>query len=174
MFMAKPGFFKRSPLKFSKSYLTLQAKALHRQLNEAIAAGDRMALREVAAHTLAQRLITTVDRRPRDAPRKAWELVQYTGRVRIVDFKFVPQPGMTLAFVQAVVAIPSKQRLTEYDGEGATKERAVNQTDYVCMMQVVDFTTYKELGWKILAVLPEQKAEQVKASWELMKDMMGG
>ncbi|KAI0906132.1 hypothetical protein F4823DRAFT_608315 [Ustulina deusta] len=149
------------------------AKALHVQMSEAVAAGDKETLRRVCTTELFQTLAGTIDARPAGL-RTEWELVRYRDRLaypRLADFRvtYLPVPGgkaMKL-IKQAVVSISSVQRLTRYDDAkggakvpGGARER--HMTEHIVLQAEIKDKTYEAEPWKIWGTLPEMSYEAIR------------
>jgi protein MBA1 len=149
------------------------AKALHAQMSEAVATGDKDTLRRICSAELFQTLAGAIDSRP-PGIRTEWELVRYDNKwryPRLADFRISYQPmasskGMKL-IKQAVVSISSVQRLTRYDdNNGGAKvpgsERERYMTEHVVLQSDVNGNTYKAEPWKLWGNLPEMPYETIR------------
>ncbi|KAI0454068.1 hypothetical protein F5B21DRAFT_477376 [Xylaria acuta] len=154
------------------------AKALHAQMSEAAAAGDRDTLRRICSAELFQTLAGAIDSRPRHT-RTEWELVRYDGPLRyprVADFRVMYQPagagGGMRVLKQAVVSISSVQRLTRYyddddaNGNGGQKvpggERERHMMEHLVLQAVVEDGTFETGPWKIWGTLPEMSFETIR------------
>lgn len=165
---SKPAFLKAPVWKVKRSAIITQAKALHRTMGEALAAGDKAALRQTCVPRLASKLSSAIDARRRGT-RKSWELVRYNQSLRyprLADHKLRvtvhPQHKNLPAVYQAVVTIASRQRLVEYDDSktGAGKavpgsEKEVDLVENVVLMSLVDPDTYEQGPWMIWGTMNE-------------------
>ncbi|TRX93995.1 hypothetical protein FHL15_005073 [Xylaria flabelliformis] len=144
------------------------AKALHAQMSEAVAAGDRETLRRICSPELFQTLAGAIDARP-PGTRTEWELVRYDNKLRyprIADFRIAYQPLGTSkqmrVLKQAVVSISSVQRLTRYDKSGALipgSERERYMMEHLVLQAPVKDVTYETGPWQIWGTLPEMSFE---------------
>ncbi|KAI1417151.1 hypothetical protein F5Y13DRAFT_152098 [Hypoxylon sp. FL1857] len=181
MVFSKPRF------KFHKAAAIPTAKALHVQMSEAMAAGDKETLRSICTPELFQTLAATIDSRPRGL-RAEWELVRYDQRwrfPRIADWRigYHPLPNGGIKMVkQVVVSISSIQRIARYDdSKGGVKiagsERVRNMVEHLVIQAVVDNATYESQPWKIWGTLSEMTYEEYLTDIEnvqaLMSDPVG-
>ncbi|KAI1182586.1 hypothetical protein F5B17DRAFT_419808 [Nemania serpens] len=158
------------------------AKALHAQMSEAVAAGDKDALRRICTPELFETFAGAIDARPAGI-RSEWELVRYDNKLRyprLADFRVTYQPkhqgasagggasnkGLRLV-KQAVVSISSVQRLARYDdtrgGElvpGSERERHL--TEHVVLQANVKDGTFEAEPWKVWGTLPEMTYETMR------------
>ncbi|OTA80847.1 hypothetical protein M434DRAFT_401585 [Hypoxylon sp. CO27-5] len=186
--LSQPTMIFSKPLfKFHKSAVIPTAKALHVQMSEAIAAGDKETLRSICTPELFQTLAATIDSRPRGV-RAEWELVRYDQRwrfPRIADWRVGYQPlhdGSMKMVKQAVVSIASIQRIARYDdSKGGIKiagsQRVRPMIEHLVIQAVVDKTTYESAPWKIWGTLSEMTYEEYLADVEnlqaIMSDQVG-
>ena len=164
------GFWKYK-VRFGRTAPT--AMALHRQLYQALADGDRHEIADIAAEGLKKRLVDKVRARPDDVV-LFWDLLRYIGRPRVVSHRAsaIPlQEGETLSnYVrQAVVKVTSLQKLTrsihseEREDEGernweppAETEKQV--TEYVVVQKWCN--RGNEGDWKIWGTVEETPVEK--------------
>ncbi len=152
---SKPNWIARPKFKIRRSKIVPTAKALHRSLYEALAAGNRSALERLGTSKLCDKLTLSIEQRPRNR-RVEWQLVRYTKPMRyprIVDHKIVTM-SPTLALRQAVVAISSRQRRVEYDddnGGAVVLEKEADQVENLVLTSVVRAknNVYVESPWQI-------------------------
>lgn len=175
-FTSKPTLFKRAIFKHNKSAIILTAKALHRQMAEALATGDKETLRKVCVARFATALRASIDSRPKGR-RYGWELVEYTNKLwypSIRSYRMTPLSKLKGAPVvqQVVVALSSKQRRVEYDdsrkGQGKMvpgSEREVDVVEYVALVNIINAKTFTSDTWKILGVIKPTTLE----SWSAEK-----
>ncbi|XXH05814.1 hypothetical protein Hte_012252 [Hypoxylon texense] len=180
---SQPRILVSKPLfKFHKAAAIPTAKALHVQMSEAMALGDKDTLRNICTPELFQILASTIDSRPKGA-RVEWELVKYDRRwryPRIADWRVGYQPqfdGSMRLLKQAVVSIASVQRITRYDdAKGGAKvpgsERVRHMTEHLVLQAEVDTITYKAHPWKIWGTLSEATYESYKAEVENIRALM--
>ncbi|KAI0204225.1 hypothetical protein F4808DRAFT_372898 [Astrocystis sublimbata] len=156
------------------------AKVLHRQMSEAVAAGDKETLRRICSHGLFEQLAGAIDSRPRGT-RTEWELVRYTNPFRyprIADFRVSYRPigtsNQLAALTQAVVSISSVQRLARYDAHGNTVpggDRERQMVEHVVLHASFD-DTFEPGPWKLWGTLPEMSYETMKINEDLLADKM--
>ncbi|KAI2619717.1 hypothetical protein GGR54DRAFT_603412 [Hypoxylon sp. NC1633] len=186
--MSQPTIILSKPLlKFGKSAAIPTAKALHIQMSEAMAAGDKETLRSICTPELFQTLASTIDSRPKGV-RAEWELVRYdqTWRYpRLADWRVGFQPmhdGTSKAIKQVIVTIASVQRIARYDiPKGRVKipgsERVRHMTEHIVMQATIDITTWENGPWKIWGTLPETTYENYVTELEnlqaLIDDQVG-
>ncbi|KAI0384579.1 hypothetical protein F5Y04DRAFT_248650 [Hypomontagnella monticulosa] len=170
MLVSRPRF------KFQKSAAIPTAKALHIQMSEAMAIGDKETLRQICTIELFQTLAATIETRPKGTHAE-WELVRYDRKLffpRLADWRLGYQPmrdgGMRMV-KQAVVSIASVQRIARYDDtrggiriEGS--ERVRHMTEHIVIQSEVDRNTYESGPWKIWGTLSENTYEGYLAEKE--------
>ncbi|KAI0195636.1 hypothetical protein EV127DRAFT_466742 [Xylaria flabelliformis] len=147
------------------------AKALHAQMSEAVAAGDKETLRRICSPGLFQTLAGAIDSRP-PGTHTEWELVRYDNKLRyprIADFRVMYQNigvGKQMRILkQAVVSISSVQRLTRYDSSGALipgSERERYMMEHLVLQAVVNDNTFETGPWQIWGTLPEMSFETMR------------
>ncbi len=164
--VSKPGVFRRARFRADRGATVAQAKALHRTMSEALAAGDTDALQAVVTDKLFLKLSSAVALRPRGR-RLEWRLVRYTRPwwfPRVVDHKVISSaailPGSTDLIRQVVVAIASRQRLVEYDANNrVVSDKEVDVVENIALMTTLNNTTFEDRGWRITGQLPETTPE---------------
>ncbi|KAI1749296.1 hypothetical protein F4782DRAFT_311408 [Xylaria castorea] len=173
----KGGWFGWPRFRMGKKSCIPAAKALHLQMAEAVAAGDKETLRRICAYELFQTLASAIDSRPRGT-RVEWDLVRYDNRLRyprLADFRvtysFVGEAGKRVRILkQAVVSISSVQRLARYndnddDGGGDApvpgSERERHMTEHLVLHSVINEDTYEAGPWKIWGTVPEMSLEMI-------------
>ncbi|KAI1140999.1 hypothetical protein F5Y05DRAFT_375902 [Hypoxylon sp. FL0543] len=174
--------FSRPRFKFHKAAAIPTAKALHVQMSEALAAGDKETLRSICTPELFQTLAATIDSRP-PGVRAEWELVRYNKPwrfPRIADWRIGYQPlhdGSMRIIKQVVVSIASVQRMARYDdSRGGIKiagsDRVGDMVQHFVIQAVVDKATHESQPWKIWGTLPEMNYETYLADVENLQAMM--
>ncbi|KAK1967719.1 hypothetical protein LY78DRAFT_479797 [Colletotrichum sublineola] len=150
-----PSWTSRPRARLDRAKIVPEAKALHQRLGEAMAAGDKDALREICTPRLFETLSATVSRR-RAGERLTWELLRYTARPRVVSHKIAVMPpiGRGPVLQQVVVAISSAQRLGKLDratGQPLAKDglRLQSQTEYFVMSRQFDPKTWAPKKWVV-------------------------
>ncbi|KAF2968695.1 hypothetical protein GQX73_g4884 [Xylaria multiplex] len=180
--MRKKGF--GWPLfKANKRSCIPAAKALHVQMSEAVALGDKETLRRICTTELFQTLAGAIDSRP-PGVRTEWELVRYDNKLvypRLTDFRVTYQPGPSgkgmLLIKQAVVSISSVQRLTRYDeANGGQRipgsERERYMTEHLVLQAGVKDGTFESEPWKIWGTLPEMSYETMRDDTAMYQEAM--
>ncbi|KAI0431789.1 hypothetical protein F5Y09DRAFT_303804 [Xylaria sp. FL1042] len=178
--MAKPTRGYRWPVfRTRKRAAVPTAKALHVQMSEAVAAGDKETLRRVCTTELFQTLAGAIDARPRNV-RAEWELVRYEDKLvypRLADFRVSYQAGSAKLVKQAVVSISSVQRLTRYDdargGEvvpGSGRDR--HMTEHIVLQAEIHDKTYAAGPWKIWGTLSEMSYEDMCEERAMFDEVM--
>lgn len=145
------------------------AMGLHRQMYEAVAAGEQGVIQEICTDGLRDKMLTRIQNRKQGETFK-WEIVK-EGWSKVVSHRTAPLPTPNCGLRQAVVRIKSTQKLTRYDAEG--KElvgtgRPRRLTEYV----VIQKKTWmgNEHRWKIwgttnettMAMLEMEEAEMME------------
>ncbi|KAL8417773.1 hypothetical protein RB594_001420 [Gaeumannomyces avenae] len=178
-FTSKPSFLKPARLRLIHASLIPTAKALHRTMSEALAAGDRDTLRRVCVPSLFETLSARLARRPRGR-RYEWSLESYTSPLqfpRIVDHKLAALPGAggKLSYVhQVVVAISSRQRLAQYDDtkKGMLvpgSEKTVDLVEHLILTRPIDFKTYVPGDWAVFGHAEESSLEDFETEQRAMR-----
>ncbi|KAI8957715.1 hypothetical protein F5Y11DRAFT_338534 [Daldinia sp. FL1419] len=169
--MSQPTVFLSKPLfKFHKAAAIPTAKALHFQMSEAMAIGDKETLRSICTPELFQTLASTIDARPRGI-RAEWQLVRYASTwlyPRVADWRvgYQPLPDNEMKMVkQIVVSISSVQRIARYDDtKGGIKihgsERERKMTEHIVLQADMDKNTFEAEPWRIWGTLPEATYEE--------------
>ncbi|KAI1129315.1 hypothetical protein F5Y10DRAFT_238677 [Nemania abortiva] len=162
------------------------AKALHVQMSEAVAAGDKETLRRICTSELFQTLANAVDARPPHV-RAEWQLVRYEDRLRyprLADFRLASMPlqstKTTRLIKQAVVSISSVQRLARYDmtdgGGGGTlipgSQRERRMMEHLVLQADIKEGTYEHGPWKVWGTLPEMSYETIRDETAAFQDLV--
>ncbi|KAL2144442.1 hypothetical protein VTI28DRAFT_9090 [Corynascus sepedonium] len=151
VFSSKPGIFKRANLKVKRGSIIPTAKALHRAVSEALAAGHKGTLSKICTRHLAGSLLASIDSRPRGR-HYSWELVNYTKKPfypRLKAHRMTPISTERNAPLirQAIVAISSKQRVVQYNAKGEVIPGSEKEMDVVENVAIACHIDPK-LGWK--------------------------
>ncbi|KAK4102724.1 hypothetical protein N658DRAFT_522746 [Parathielavia hyrcaniae] len=157
---SKPGIFKAARFKASRSALIPTAKALHRTMAAALAAGDKDTINKVCSRKLANTLLSHIDSRPRGR-RYGWELVAYTSRALYPSLKshrMAPASRERNAPIvrQVVVAISSRQRRVQYDAQGQAvpgSEKEMDVVENLAFGSVIDPKTWQQSDWRIMGTI---------------------
>ncbi|KAI0112857.1 hypothetical protein F4814DRAFT_323818 [Daldinia grandis] len=181
--MSQPTVLISKPLfKFHRAAAIPTAKALHIQMSEAMAIGDKETLRSICTPELFQTLAATIDARPRGI-RAEWQLVRYSNTwlyPRVADWRVGYQPlpnGDMKTLKQIVVSISSIQRISRYDDtKGGIKvagsERVRKITEHLVLQAGMDRNTFEAEPWKIWGTLPEMTYEEYLAEIENLDAVM--
>jgi protein MBA1 len=133
------------------------AKALHREMLEAFAAGDQATLRRICTKQFAAQLGAAISKRdPRE--RTTFELMSYNKPLFYPRLKshlllagFLPDKDVVLE--QAVVAIASTQKASKQEiATGATVPGSVRLQDkieYVVLTRYGSHATYEVEPWRV-------------------------
>jgi protein MBA1 len=153
---------------------------------EAVARGDKLALKKVCGEHLASRFSKAIDARPAGR-RYGWELVKYNSALfwpRVLDNKIIQmgadkKMGVTRPPVirQVVVGIMSRQRRWEVESvkgkdrvvEGSEKEQDV--TEYVVLNCAMDRDTWIQGDWRIIGTTSETTPEKWREAQQLLQDI---
>ncbi|KLU92051.1 hypothetical protein MAPG_10998 [Magnaporthiopsis poae ATCC 64411] len=172
-YASKPSFLKPARLRINRASLVPTAKALHRTMSEALAAGDRDTLRRICVPSLFEDLSARLARRKRGR-RYEWSLERYTNPLqfpRIVDHKLAALPGQggQLTYMhQVVVAISSRQRLAQYDDTKRGmlvpgSEKTVDLVENLILVRPIDYKTYAPGEWTVFGHAEEGTLESFSA-----------
>lgn len=180
-FISKPGILSRPIYKLRKSAIMPTAKALHLQMNEALAQGDKDTLRQICTIELYQKLATTIDHRPQ-GQRTEWQLVQYNQKLvypKLTDDKvaMLPLPSGNQLIRQVIVSIASTQRIARFDDKkGGAKikgsQKTSEQLEHIVLSSIVNQKTWETGPWKIWGTLPESTYEMYLEEMETEKFML--
>lgn len=178
-FSTKPKIWKAPVFRPHKRQILPTAKALHSAMSEALARGDKEALRRVCCAPLYQRLCGTIERRPAGR-RYSWELVRYNKAwlyPRLVDDKIAVEQGSVFARRQAVVAIASRQRRVDVDdtargGGGRAvpgSEKEADLVEYLVLSASIDPRTSLQNEWRIFGTVNPTTLESYESEVALLK-----
>ncbi|GAB1312148.1 hypothetical protein MFIFM68171_02358 [Madurella fahalii] len=174
-YTSKPSFFKGARFKARRPAIVLAAKALHRSLAEALAAGDKDTISKICSRKLAGPMLASIDARPKTR-RYGWELVSYTNKAFYPTIKahrlaaISRERGAPL-IRQAVVAISSRQRRVEYDAQGQVvpgSEKEMEVVENVALGCMIDQQTWQSDDWRIIGTVKSSSLED----WEVEKKML--
>lgn len=174
-FASKPSFFKRASYKPKRSVLIPTAKALHRSMAEALAAGDKDSINRICSRQLGSSLLASIDARPRSR-RYGWELVDYTNKLFYPSLKShrispLGRERNSPIVRQAVVAISSRQRRVQYDANGQIvpgSEKEMDVVENVAIACVVDPKTWVQSEWRLIGTVKPTTLE----AWDEEKKML--
>ena len=183
---SKPKVFARAQLKTSRSAIVLEAKALHRAMSEALAAGDTAALQRVCVDRLAMPLMSSIAQRPRGR-RYGWELLGYTKAPlypRVASHKLAKMGAdRDMPIIeQAVVSIASRQRRVTYEDSGASaatqpgrvvpgSEREADLVEHVIVTRTINPLTWHAGEWRLFGTTKYTDPEDWKAEQEVLEQM---
>lgn len=176
VFSSKPSIFKKASFEVKRGSLIPTAKALHRTVAEALAAGNKSAINKICTRDYAGPLLASIDARPRGR-RYSWELVEYTNKLLYPSIKSHRISPITAArdsplIRQVVVAISSKQRMVVYNAKGEVvpgSQKEMDVVENVAIACVVDPKRgWKQSQWRYLGTIKPTTLE----SWLDEKAMM--
>ncbi|KAK4154878.1 hypothetical protein C8A00DRAFT_42423 [Chaetomidium leptoderma] len=178
-FTSKPTIFKRAAFKPKRRVIIPTAKALHRSMAEALAAGDRHTISKICSKQLSIPLLASIDARPRGR-RYGWELVKYTNKLfypSIRSHRMAPISRDRNAPIvrQAVVAISSKQRRVEYDSAGQLipgSEKEMDVVENVAIGCIVDPRSWEQREWRLIGTVKSTTYEGWNVEKEQLKAML--
>ncbi|KAI0521142.1 hypothetical protein F5B22DRAFT_39924 [Xylaria bambusicola] len=161
------------------------AKALHLEMSEAVASGDKETLRRVCSGGFFGTLAGVIDNRPHGV-RAEWELLRYVDKARyprLADFRCSYQPSPSgkakdMRLVkQAVVSISSVQRIARYyDRYGGAKipgsEREQHLVEHIVLQAEIKDKTFESEPWKIWGTLSEMSFEKMRDDAALFTELM--
>lgn len=182
-FASKPSYLKGARLSIKRASIVPTAKALHRAMSEALAAGDRDTLRRICAPTLYESLSARLAQRPKGRHFE-WSLVQYTNPLqfpRIVDHKMVTLPagpgGQITLVHQVVVAISSRQRLVQYDANRGqptpVSEKVHDLVENMILTRTIEMKSYQAGDWAVLGQAEETTYQHIAAEERLINSSIG-
>lgn len=146
------------------------AVGLHRRLNEAIAAGDLPALREVCHEPLYDMLSRAVANRKKNE-KLTWELVENHSRLflpRRVYHRATMVHDSRYGQQSAVVRFDTTQKLTKRDADGNVIKggtKAQRKRENMVLMRSIDSKGYKPEPWKVWGFEDETTLKK----WEAME-----
>lgn len=161
---SKPSFLSRARFQIKRGTLVPTVKALHLELNDALARGSKHELRRICTNEFYATLAGVIDARPRGY-RAEWELVKYNRPLTYPRLSghligVVPLQSGQRAIHQAVVSIASTQRVTRYDAAGAVAaEQTKDMVEHLVITCDIDPKTHESTPWKIWGTLPETTLE---------------
>ena len=170
-FSSMPGWRQKPLVSLKKGPFIAQAKALHRQMNEAIASGDTNGLAKIVDESLYVPLMVNIQQRPKGRT-CTWELVRYNKEPRVVSLKLLPFQGTDSLLWQVTVSIESRQRLVEYEKgkvvPGSEKELDLSENMVIGTM-VHSKTWATSGGWKIIGTIQPMTPEKWEREQETVK-----
>uniref|UniRef100_L2FD03 Uncharacterized protein n=1 Tax=Colletotrichum fructicola (strain Nara gc5) TaxID=1213859 RepID=L2FD03_COLFN len=151
-----PKFWKRPRAQFQASSIVPTAKALHQQLAEAIAAGDKTTLRQICVPHLYETLSATISRR-KTTHKLTWELLAYDGRPKLLSHRLAMLP-------------PRLGRVDKQTGEPVPSSTRVEKlNEYLVLSRSLDPQTYKPGKWIVwgntkVTTMERWKAEETQVA----------
>ncbi|KAG5917853.1 hypothetical protein E4U42_007093 [Claviceps africana] len=152
-----PNWTTRPRWKARRGRIGPAAKAMHREMLEAFAAGDKPTLRRLCLGEFANKLCAAIDRR--DARQSVrFALLRYNGRLlypRLLSHQIHQVNPFDAAHMteQAVVAISSTQQASRVDvatGETVPGSlRMQDKVEYVVLSRQVNTRTFVESPWRL-------------------------
>ncbi|KAI9163515.1 hypothetical protein HJFPF1_05132 [Paramyrothecium foliicola] len=154
---SKPSWRTSAQWNSKKRQITPTAKALHREMLEAFAAGDKATLQRICTRQFAAQLGAAIDKRnPRE--KTTFELIQYNKPLFYPRLKshlllagYTPDKDVVLE--QAVVAIASTQKASKQDLSKGTMVpgslRLQEKVEYVVLTRQGYESTYEVGPWRI-------------------------
>ncbi|ORY67695.1 uncharacterized protein BCR38DRAFT_427923 [Pseudomassariella vexata] len=170
-YTSKEKLLSRPRWKANRSAVIPAAKALHLQMNDAVAKGDKETLRQICTSELHHTLAGMIDSRPK-GQRAEWQLLKYKSGLgvypRLTDDKLAlqPVPGAqeNKLVRQVVVTIRSEQRMARYDDlkggvliPGSEKVRSLEE--HFVLVTSISQRTWEQAPWKIWGTLPTSTLE---------------
>jgi protein MBA1 len=181
-YSSKPSFFKRATFQPKRSALVPTAKALHRSLAEALAAGDKQTLNNICSRKLVSPLLASIDARPRGR-RYAWELVKYTNKLVYPSIKShrlspISRDRHAPIIRQAIVAISSKQRRVVYDAADQVipgSEKEMDVVEHFAIASIVDpKNNWHQSEWRVIGTVQPTTLESWLEEKELLQQNLTG
>jgi protein MBA1 len=154
---SKPNWKTAPRFKSRRRQIVPTAKALHREMLEAFAAGDHKTLQKICTPQFAKQLGAAIKRRNR-RELTSFELVSYNKplfyprlKSHLVMDGYMPDKNIVLE--QAVVAIASTQKAFKQDADtGATVPGSVklqDRVEYVVLVRQCNKQTYEMEPWRM-------------------------
>ena len=160
-YVSMPNLTSRPRWKIQRSKVVPTAKALHRRMAEAVAAGDLQTLREICVPNLYNKLSDTVRRR-KPGEHVAWDLVGYGAAPRLAAHRIFSVTENEWS-QQATVGITSTQKLARYAKDNITpipgSQRMQTQTEYVIITRKLNVKTWEPTPWRIWGMRSETTLE---------------
>ena len=151
------------------------AKEIYTDMMQAIAAGDgEKLMKELCTQSYATPLLASFEKRPRTR-RFKWELVKWTGKVRIASQVLTPMStGKSDLIRQVTVHLPSRQRRIEYALNAEARkwevasEKEADVDEYLILISVITAGTYQKSEWRVLATTRPSTVKE----WENEKKIL--
>lgn len=171
------GWTSRPKWKAQRGKIAPTAKAMHREMLEAFAAGDKAALRSLCTPAFADKMIGAIERRNKDEGVR-FEITRYNKglfypRLRShVISEFNPFDKLMLT-EQAVVAIASTQHMVKYNTStgkaipGSLKLQ--EKIEYVVLMRNMHSKTYEKTPWRIWGTTSSTTLEESREQQEAIE-----
>lgn len=164
--------YRHPQFKASRKGIAQQAAQLHATMSRCVAGGskrDRAQLEKICTPKLYSSLLALMDSRPMGKVYK-WERLALLGRPfwpRVLDHKWseIPVgPNLIINSRQAVVAIKSRQRLSQVDGKGRPVKvpKEMELTEYLVLWRHVNMEAQTLGPWLISGTLKETSPADVQ------------
>lgn len=170
-FQLKDRWYKRATFKADRKGVVQVALNLHAAMSHSLAGGGSVAKRHlsrICVPKLYRSLVAAIESRP-EGKSYRWERLEVIGRPRLVDHKWSEiDTAKPVSFIQAVVRIRSKQRLTEVDAKGnhiGSKEMEL--VEYMVLWHEVDKVYRRHGDWLLLGTLKETTLEELEKGLDL-------
>lgn len=165
---SKPNWKTAPQWKSRRRQIVPTAKALHREMLEAFAAGDHRTLQKICTRQFAAQLGAAIGKRDR-REQTSFELVSYNKplfyprlKSHLVVDGYLPDKNAVLE--QAVVAIASTQKASKQDVvKGVTVPGSVKLQDrieYVVLVRLCNKQTYETEPWRMWGTTSTTTLEQ--------------
>lgn len=167
--------WKASPrLSAKRGDVVAAARSLHASMSACLAAGgpaEKVQLAQICVPKLYRSLISAIESRPRGKSYR-WELLAGSSG-RLLDHKWTDMDvGVKVSFRQAVVAIRSRQRLTELNARGEEVSRKeMDLTENVVLWRSVDKANFTQGDWQIYGTLKETTLEDIETELQELNDI---
>lgn len=173
--MSRPKPWQAGLFQLKNSSIPPMAKAMYSDMLQAFATGEREKLKALCTATYLNPMLASLDKRPR-TKRYKWELVNWTGKARIVAQAITPVAagGGSDLIRQATVHVPSRQRRIEYAWNEAAKEwevvskKEADVNEYIILVSVIFPKSYHQSEWRILSATRPSTVEEWVREKELV------
>lgn len=166
---SKPKILARARYRLNNAAFKPVAKAMHRELAEALAAGNSSAVHRLTVSQLGTQLAMGIEARPAGR-RYTWELVKYNGQPKITGqvMTSLSMDRSAPILRQVVVRISSRQRKAVYAKAPKSdewsvvpgSEKEVDLVENVMFVSLVDPVTWTQGDWRILGSIPSTRMKE--------------